>query len=93
MSRSKRKAIYKDSGVTTAEYWRTIRRIWKQKVDQFYKQENFMYWDFDDSLPNPKSLINDYDYCDYIVDYEYNGGWFSPDNGFHVEQRKLLRRK
>jgi len=24
------------------------------------------------NIPSPKSIMNDYDYCDYIIDYEHN---------------------
>lgn len=60
MSRSTRKPYYKDHALTTHEYWRPIRREWKQKLNKNYFDDNFY-------LRNPKSIINDYDYCDFII--------------------------
>lgn len=94
MSRSRKKAIVKDNGISTSEYWKPIRRIWKQTINQFYKKERFGYWEFDDSLPNPKSLIDDYNYSDYTFDYEHDyniTNWWTKED--REKQRILLRRK
>jgi hypothetical protein len=56
MSRSYREPIIKDrprNYKKSTWYWRTIRRITKM----FVKQGK--------DVPNPKSIINDYDYCDW----------------------------
>ena len=63
MSRSRKKAIVKD-GTYGGEYWRVIRREWKQKLKHNYYLEGF-------SLRNNRSIINDWDFCDYIVVWEY----------------------
>jgi hypothetical protein len=55
MSRSYKKAIYKDRGHLKKLYWRIIRSNWKNKI-----RSNV----FD--LPNEKSIINDYNYRDYM---------------------------
>jgi hypothetical protein len=60
MSRSKKKPYYKDNGMSTHEYWRPIRREWKQKLNQNYYKDDFQ-------LRVPKSIIDDYDYCDFIL--------------------------
>jgi len=60
MSRSRRKPYYKDCGMTTHEYWSTIRHEWKQKLNQNYYKDDFY-------LRNPKSIHDDYNYCDFIV--------------------------
>ena len=66
MSRSRRLPFIKDNGnYSSSEYWRTIRREWKQKLKADYCIEGFY-------LRNPKSIINDWDYCDYKFDYLYN---------------------
>lgn len=58
MSRSRRKyPIIRDVGYMKSIYWRVIRRIWKHEI-----QSN------KEVLSNPKELINDYDYCDWIYD-------------------------
>jgi len=73
MSRSRRKPIIKDGGFGS-EYWRTIRRVWKHQIRKIPR--NVVSWisvddneiDFLDSvdLPHQRSIVNDYDYCDYI---------------------------
>ena len=59
MSRSRKKPYVKDKGLSTREYWSRIRREWKQKIKQDYYKDNFV-------LRNPKEIINDWDYCDWI---------------------------
>lgn len=57
MSRSRKKAIYKDKKLK--EYHKIVRRVTKQAIKQ------------GEEIPNPKVIINDYDYSDYTFDYEY----------------------
>lgn len=60
MSRSKKKhAVAKDRGMTTHEYWSTIRHEWKQTLRTNWEDEDIYF-------RNPKSIINDYNYCDWI---------------------------
>ena len=62
MSRSKRKPFIKDKPrrkKNTTLYWRPIRRIWNNEM------KNSKFWDEDFSFTNRKSIINQYDYCDY----------------------------
>lgn len=59
MSRSKRKPYVKDKGMSTQEYWGSIRRIWKQQINSIY------FWDEDFNFKHPKEIHNDYDYCDW----------------------------
>jgi len=56
MSRSKRKPIIKDKGMTTHEYWSTVRRIWKQLIKAGAED-----------LPHEKTIIDDYTYSDYLI--------------------------
>lgn len=35
-----------------------------------------LWWE-EPELKNPKELVNDYDYCDYIIDAEYDSDWHS----------------
>lgn len=60
MSRSKRKPIVKDKGMTTHEYWSTIRRIWKQIIKR----------DPESVLPDEKTIHNDYSYSDDLIRFE-----------------------
>lgn len=73
MSRSRKKAIYKDKGFRKKDYWKTVRRvhkviIQKHKSDFIYDYHGDFGKEF--NLPNPKSIVNDYDYCDYIYNME-----------------------
>jgi len=77
MSRSTRKPFYKDRGMTTEEYWRIIRRNWKQAIQKDMHNPDL-------TLKNPKQLINDYDYSDYwfhvkIDTEKYGWGWNEKD--------------
>lgn len=64
MSRSKRKPYVKDHNMSTKEYWSSIRREWKQKLNQNYYKDDFY-------LRNPKEIVGDYDYCDFLFIPEY----------------------
>lgn len=64
MSRSYKKPIYKDKGIGKKLYNRAIRRVQKIAVKQ------------GKDIPNPKTIINDYDYCDYSIDLRNNNGDF-----------------
>lgn len=83
MSRSTRKAIIKDrprNNKKSTLYWRKIRRIINSKVRN----------NIDDNvIPVPKEIVNDYDYCDYIMDYEH----IYEKNEKNNEYTKKLRRK
>lgn len=60
MSRSKRKPYIKDkprNHKRTTLYWSRIRSVIKNKL----RSSNLE----DVVLPNPREIINDYDYCDY----------------------------
>lgn len=59
MSRSKRKPIIKDrprNNKKSTLYWRIVRRVTKQYVK------------LGKEIPNEKTIVNDYDYCDYTMD-------------------------
>lgn len=59
MSRSKKKPIIKDKSRNykrTSAYWRRVRRVTKQAVKKG-----------EELLPAPREIVNDYDYCDYII--------------------------
>lgn len=60
MGNSSKKAITKIKGYLKEKYHRIIRRVTKQDL-----KEN-------KDLRNPKEIINDYDYIDYISDCENN---------------------
>jgi len=64
MSRSTRLPVIKDRSVTTKEYWCHVRRKWKQHL-------HINKYDEDLAFPSPRHYINDYDYCDWIIDLRY----------------------
>jgi hypothetical protein len=67
MSRSRRQPIIKDrprNEKKSTIYWRTVRRVINDKV-RLLKYEP----DSDEKIPEPKEIVNDYDYCDYVIDY------------------------
>lgn len=81
MSRSYKKAIIKDrprNYKKSSLYWRRVRRVQKQALKQ------------NKDIPNPKTIVNDYDYCDYKLDYEYirSYGYFWYNNLFDTETHR-----
>ena len=84
MSDSRRKAIIKDrprNAKKSTLYWRKIRRVIKQLVG------------IEEDLPNPKEIVNDYDYCDYTIDYEHDGGSpFFKTQDKEIEKKKYRRK-
>ncbi len=60
MSRSRKKSVcIQDNGMYNAhEYWRVIRREWKQTLKRNYLDEDLY-------LRRPQEMINDWDYCDW----------------------------
>lgn len=91
MSRSKRKPYYKDRGMYTHDYWSKIRHEWKQKTNENYYKDDF-------DLRHPRSIINDYDYCDYWwiieVDPRNKRGLFWSNNlGWNEDDVKKWSRK
>ena len=68
MSRSTRKPIIKDrprNHKKSSLYWRSVRSTIKQSIREIAQLEDKE--DFE--IPNPKEIVNDYNYCDYIFDY------------------------
>lgn len=79
MSRSRRKAIYKDKGLRP--YWRFVRGGINQAVRSILRLQDKE----DYHIPEPKELIDDYRYSDYKIDCEHD--WIDH------EWRDKLRRK
>lgn len=66
MSRSRKKAIIKDRG-SKKTYHKVVRSNVNQVVRESKKLE-----DLDEvEIPDEKTIINDYDYCDRILDLEH----------------------
>ena len=66
MGKSRKKAIVKDIGRMKDIYWQVHRRTNKQILKNAVEIGS-------DEIPfkQPKELINNYDYSDYRIDYEY----------------------
>lgn len=66
MSRSNKLPIIKErprNHKKSTEYWRKVRRVISQSVRKlFFKDEDEVV------IPNPKEVVNDYDYSDYTID-------------------------
>lgn len=75
MSRSYKKPIFKDKGVVTHKrYRRIIRRVQNSYIRKHLKA---MMDDDDAVIPNKKSIVSDYDYSDYIIDfYHMKNNWW-----------------
>jgi hypothetical protein len=94
MSRSKRLPIIKDrprNQKKSTLYWRHIRSTTNQVVrgiqEEFKGIDGIGYIENTDheEIPSPKSIVNDYDYCDYIFDYR---NWKLEDDELKKQTRK-----
>lgn len=68
MSRSRRKAIIKDRPRNVKKsslYWRNVRSTQNNALKSCRDFEEL-------EIPNAKTIVDDYDYCDYIIDHEYS---------------------
>lgn len=86
MSRSRKKvAIVKDSG-KAIRYWRTVRRRINTVIHSNRNLDEL-------ELPNPKTIVNDYDYHDWIYSSEWAkpGKWLTKED---IEHHKIkMKRK
>lgn len=69
MSRSRKKAIFKQgSGKSRKLYRRTVKKsqrmFLKNNLDEIVEGTKV--------IPDGRSIVNDYDYCDYVSDCEHN---------------------
>lgn len=81
MARSRKKPIIKDKSLKTGEYWRRIRRNWKnttQKWATSCSDPDLPCWD---SLQyrHPHSIVNPWDRCDWVynlIKYQPGDFWY-----------------
>jgi hypothetical protein len=66
MGKSKKKAIAKDVGITKKAYYKISRKTINQTLHELPKLEDIEEYELEDF----KSIVNDYDYCDYVFDAE-----------------------
>ena len=91
MSRSRKKAIFKDKGIGRKAYHRIVRRhngtILRTKI-----KSNILLDDIEIELDlkNSKSIVNDYNYCDYKTNWEQN---ITLKNLLTKEELKKCQRK
>ena len=73
MSRSYKKAIFKDKGIGSRAYHRIIRRnngtILRTKIKTNIVLDDI---EIELDLKDSKSIVNDYNYCDYKTNWEQN---------------------
>lgn len=66
MARSRKLPILKDRGIYHHKYYhRKIKRRIRQAVKGIRMLADKEAWE----LPAPQALVNDYDYCDYFIDF------------------------
>ena len=84
MSKSYKKAVYKDKG--DSEYNKRIRRVVKNDVKKIKHLTDIDNYE----IRNGKEIVNDYDVSDYKFDYENSSYWSE-----NLDQKELnkLRRK
>lgn len=71
MSKSRKLPIFKDKGLKGIYH-----RIVKRRIKNYLKS-NFLRLqdeDFDCNIPNPKTIVSDYNYSDYTIDLHYEKG-------------------
>ena len=76
MSRSRKKPIVKGNGYMKSLYHKIIRRISKQALKQGRE------------IPDPKTIIDDYDYIEYKLNYDYNFNSVTERNKFALKASK-----
>jgi hypothetical protein len=89
MSRSRKKAIIKEKSFLKKLYWRTARAAANTAIRSCKDLEIL-------EIPNPKTIINDYTYCDFIIDYEYcnlRSNWWTRHTELAKEIVNKCRRK
>jgi hypothetical protein len=90
MSRSRRKPIIKDrprNDKKSSLYWRVVRRVTNDKVRQIQSNP-----EMESDLPEPQEIVNDYDYCDYKIDYR-DPHWNNAQTERAKEYIKKIKRK
>ena len=94
MSRSWKKAITKVKGLKD-QYHKKIRRNTKQFVNRFLEDDELNESD----IPVAKEIMNDYDYSDYTIDYEYDRSsgyfWYNDKKATEEHEKwvKKMKRK
>lgn len=91
MSRSKKLPWIKDNGGKGSHtiYRRKVKRRIRQSVRDISRLSDIETYD----IPNPKTIVNDYDWCDYkfeyLIPFVFRG--FTLEDFFEA-QRKAMRK-
>lgn len=86
MSRSRKKAIVKDKADKQG-YWRIIRSRTKNAIRSCKNYEDL-------EVPHPRTIYNDWDYCDWVNKIEYDSfisDWYTYED--LLNDRERYRRK
>lgn len=87
MSRSYKRPIVKDTGGYGTHY-RTIKRRVRQYLRESLKRLDDPTFNF--VIPQEKEIVNDYDVCDWVFDYEHRPLRY-PRYNYSVEDAKRDR--
>lgn len=92
MSRSKRLPYIKDNGGRGAHkvYRRKIRRKIRQSVRDISNLSDIETYE----IPNPRTIVNGYNWCDYWFDYGKpwkNIHYYSLED-FYKDQKRIMRK-
>ena len=91
MSRSYKHPIIKDAG-GYGKYYRKIKRRVRQYIRESIKHLDDPTFEF--VVPKEKELVNDYDVCDWVFDYEHcpiRYPRFHSKYSFSVEDARRIR--
>lgn len=69
MSKSYKVPVYKNKDIKSIYHRIVKRRIKNYLKSNFFKLQDK---DFDCNIPNPRTIVNDYRYCDYIFDARFS---------------------
>lgn len=96
MGKSKKKAIIKDN---TAPYSKIYNKVYRNTWSQITRSVQYLSNEELESIeyPEDNSIVNQYDICDYILDYEYPSGGFVTrylikENGIEELKEKFSRK-
>ena len=95
MSRSRKKAIVRAG---SGEWRKLLRRKVKRHQRNFLKNNLLKIATGEKVIPDDKTIVNDYDYCDYKIDYEhdytYDSFWnkYATDENFNKYKKKSTRK-
>jgi len=85
MSRSRKKPIIKDNTGG-------MKQLRNRKLRQRVKQQLHIGAEFEEELSLDRELIDDYEVCDWVLDYRYPDYKSDPDGWWAESSRKAARK-